>query len=323
MSSILLIRMLEVGDVASIALPAARYLEKHHPDSQLQVLTHGEGLALFQLAMPNVPVLHLENHFWPDNILQAMEAFLGLAEQIIGQDFKQIVNLDTAFMPCFLARFLKDAGEPVTGNMLSISVAELIDQIQNQSLQADYVNDYRQYMQSSYFGMYKWQTPWWESGNLPDHGYSEFYLRQCCGFNDIEMDISIAIAADKALLKQKINQSIICLALGSVEQGYPYLVALRQGLRKAGYVVTDADDSVSVEQRLARLKASELLVCLPNAAFALANAVGTPTLLLSTDVDPRILMPDYATEQSEGVPSAQSLVESIQSIFSEAADERN
>lgn len=81
-----------------------------------------------------------------------MESFLGLAEDIIIDAYSQIVNLDTAFMPCFLARFLQDAGEPVIGNFLNMSIQKLITRAQAQSLDADYVNLASSYLDSIFLG---------------------------------------------------------------------------------------------------------------------------------------------------------------------------
>ena len=43
MSNILVIRMLELGDVASVGLAAVRHLVKQNPDANVYCLTHGEG----------------------------------------------------------------------------------------------------------------------------------------------------------------------------------------------------------------------------------------------------------------------------------------
>ena len=68
------------------------------------------GAELLRIAEPNVEVLTLENNLWPDDILLAIESFLGMAETIVTIEFDSIINLDTAFMPCFLARFFERCG---------------------------------------------------------------------------------------------------------------------------------------------------------------------------------------------------------------------
>ncbi|ALS99075.1 hypothetical protein [Lacimicrobium alkaliphilum] len=131
---VLLIRMQPLGDVAAIGIPALRYFRSRLSEANIEALSFAQGKTLLKLAQPDVRVFGLEQQEWPDNIIPAMETFLGLAEQIVSEGYDQIINLDTGFMPCFLARFLKDAGEPVVGNYMSISVQELLEQFQQQTL---------------------------------------------------------------------------------------------------------------------------------------------------------------------------------------------
>lgn len=317
MTKVLVIRMLEVGDVASIALPALRHVKQQSPDAAMTCLTHAQGVDVIQLGQPDVEIMQLEDGLWPDNILKSIEAFLGLAEKIVAREFTQIINLDTAFMPCLLARFLNDAGETVTGNTLNISLQQLISQVQDQSLTPEYVNHYQEYMQSTFFGMHKWSTDWWESGSLPDKGYPEFYLKQCCGFNGIEMDQQIAVEADSSLSSKDDSAKIISIAISGPEADPGYIDDIVDILEDKGYVVNLDGLDIPLDKRLARIKASDLIVCSADAAFSFANAVGCPTLLITADIDPRILMPDYATDNSDGLPSPSSLAESIDSIFQE------
>lgn len=305
--------MLEMGDVASIAVPTIRQIKQQNSTANVFCLTHGQGAEILRLAVPDIQILTLPNQQWPDNILHALEAFLGLAEQIIDIKFDQIINLDTAFMPCFLARFLKDAGEPVQGNYLSVSLQTLIEQIQNQSLQADYVNNISEYMQSTFMGMSRWHSQWWLSDNLPDGGYPEYYLTLCCGFKNIAANTLIDVEDDPQY--SKVTKRIIYLALHDALRPYQQLHELVSVLRSNGYLVIEDNENESVGIRLQALKASDLLVCLPNAMFALANCVNTQTLLIPGVLDPRILMPDYATEQAEEYPTASELAQSITSIF--------
>ncbi|GEA11655.1 hypothetical protein [Alteromonas sp. KUL49] len=107
---ILLIRMAEAGDVLSVGLPAVRYFKTKFPNADISVLTYGDCAGFFTIAEPSVSLITLPQDEWPENIINAIETFLGLAEKIIGQGFSRIVNLDTAFMPCFLARFFKRRG---------------------------------------------------------------------------------------------------------------------------------------------------------------------------------------------------------------------
>ena len=321
---ILLIRMLGLGDVTCIGIPALRHLQRQFPEAEFHFLTYAAGEEVIKLAEPKVKTMSLKKGQWPDDILAAMEAFLGLAEQIVGEAYSLIVNLDTWFMPCFLARFLKDAGEPVEGNLISMPVSTLLEDFQSQTLQPDYVNNPEQYMQSSWFSMVRWHTPWWLSGFVPDNGYPEFYLRSCCGFDNIKMDMSIDVKADAKLEQTRQYKKVIALALSArtEERNYPYAKELEQLLKDKGYFVwTGFDGSVSMAKTLKKLKASDLLVTVPSAPQWLATAVDCPSLVVCGEVDPRTLMPDYATDPSSIPVAAKDLVESIESVFEVAHNE--
>lgn len=315
MTKILVVRMLEMGDVASIALPAIRYIKQATPNADVYCLTHAQGHELISLLEPDVQLLGLENGVWPDDIFQGLEAFLGIAESVIEIKFDQIINLDTAFMPCFLARFLKDAGEPVQGNYIGLSLQELIDKIQNQTLQPAYVNDVQQYMQSTFFGMFKWHTQWWQSDVLCDHGYPEFYLKNCCGFNQINYD---PVLLTPSVKKEKTNSNRVYLGLNDPHMPYLHIDALVKELQQRGFTVEVDQENASISSRLKGLNNSDLAVCFANAVYALANSVGTPTLLVPMQLDPRILMPDFALDPSNETPLAEDLADSIVSIFEDS-----
>lgn len=320
-AKILIIRMLGLGDVTCIGIPAIRYIKSKYPEADISVLTFAAGADVVQLAEPDVTVLKIEKEEWPDNIIPAMERFLMLAEKIIGQEYQKIINLDTWFMPCFLARFLKDAGEPLQGNFMSIPVADLIDQLDKQTLQHDYVHNPANYMSSTFFGMSRWHTPWWEYGTVPDFGYPEFYLRQCCGFAEIEMNMQIAVDASHKLTKIATKQKVIALATEArtAERSYPDGKALQKLLEKAGfYVWSGFDGSQPMRKTLSMLKSSDLLITVPSAPQWLATTVGCPSLVVVGEVDARTLMPDYATENSKIPVPAVELVESVISIFENA-----
>ena len=315
---ILIIRMLGLGDVTCIGIPAIRHIRKQCPDAEIHALTYAAGADVLKLAEPSVRVHGLKQGEWPENIVDAMQTFLGLAETILGEEYTQIINLDTWFMPCFLARFLKDAGEPVIGNTMGIGVAELVDKFQNQTLSADYVNTPAQYMQSSWLSMEQWHTTWWEYGEPPERGYPEFYLRRCCGFSGIEMNMSIDVAPDEYFSASK--RPVIALATNArtIERHYPHGEALQRQLEKAGCDVwTGFDGRCSVAQTLAQLKASALLVTVPSAPQWLAATVETPSLVISGGVDPRTLMPDFATDMSPEPVPPEELVEGVLAILEE------
>lgn len=319
---ILLIRMLGLGDVTCIGIPAIRHLKKKFPSAEITVLTYAAGEEILKLAEKDIKIMSLAKGEWPDDILKGMETFLLLAEKIIGEEFTRVVNLDTWFMPCFLARFLKDAGESVEGNFMSISVAKLIEEFQAQTLKQEYVHDPANYIESTFFSMGRWHTPWWQYGVTEDFGYPEFYLRHCCGFSDIEMDMAIDVVPTPKLAKIAKRQKVIALACDARtnERNYPYAKELQKELEKAGFFVwTGFDGSVSMRKTLSMLKASDLLITVPSAPQWLATTVGCPSLVIVGDVDARTLMPDFATEQSNEPVRPDELVESVRSIFQEVS----
>lgn len=297
---ILLIRMLNEGDVAAIGVPALRFFRQKFPQAELHFLTFGQGKTIIQLAEPDTTIHVLD--IWPDDFFQAMEAFLGLAETIIGEAYQQIVNLDTAFMPCFLARFLQDAGEPVSGNYLSISIEQMLSQVKDQSLQADYVNTTAAYMVSSFFTMSRWHTNWWESQYLPDGGYPEFYLKQCCGFSGLLMDLTIKLPTQP---KKERDTKVVALCLSQSEDGYlyPHTEALRLALQSKGITVRqDKEVNNSVGKFLQLLSESDLMVAKPGTNKWIADAVNCPSLLISGATDPKVFMPEFATDATVPCP---------------------
>lgn len=315
---ILIIRMLGLGDVTSIGIPALRFVKQRNPDADIHFLTFAAGKEVIQLAEPNVKVIGLERGEWPDNIVYAMETFLGLAEDIVGVGYQQIINLDTWFMPCFLSRFLKDAGEPVIGNLMSISVGDLVDQFQTQTLKPEYVNEPAAYMQSTWFSMQRWNTLWWESGLSPEGGYPEFYLKTCCGFADIELDMHIDVTADRHLSKIRKSKKIVALACDArtQERNYPYAADLKKLLNASGvHVWSGFDGKVPMKQTLAQLATTDLLITVPSAPQWLAAAVNCPSLVITGNVDPRTLMPDYATDMSENPILPEVLADGVSAIL--------
>lgn len=325
-SKILIIRMLGLGDVTCIGIPAIRHFKKKFPEAELCVLTYAAGEELLAIAEPDVRLITLKQGDWPDDFLPAIEAFLGLAETLIGESFTQIVNLDTWFMPCFLARFLKDVGESVSGNYLSKSLQQLLTEFEAQTLRPEYVNDPSAYIDSSFMAMPRWHSAWWEFGTLPDYGYPEFFLRFCCGFADIDMNMAITVSENPRLAKVRRRKKVIALATSArtEERNYPFGDKLASLLKQAGYEVwTGFDGSQSMRKTLAKLKATDLLVTVPSAPQWLATCVGCPSLVISGDVEPRTLMPDYATEPGDEPISPEELFDSIRSIFSANASQKN
>ncbi|MDP5032903.1 glycosyltransferase family 9 protein [Paraglaciecola sp.] len=299
---ILIIRMLSDSDVVAIGLPALRFFKQKFPEAEIHFLSFGQAAGVLKLAEPETDVKVLE--YWPDDFFQAMEAFLGLAEDIIGEAYSQIVNLDTAFMPCFLARFLQDAGEPIGGNYLSISIQTLLDKVKDQSLQADYVNVPATYMLSSFFTMSRWFSNWTVGDYLPEGGYPEFYLKQCCGFGSITMDNRIDMNIQPGA-RNETKKATVALCLSQSDDGYiyPYSTDLALALQEAGCKVWfDRDSNFELSGLLRKLANSDLVVCKASAFKWYADAVACPTLLISGMANPKIVMPDFATDTTAPCP---------------------
>lgn len=347
---ILLIRMLSVKDTATIGAAALRHFRQTFPHSHIDFLTFGDGVDIIKMIDPDITIFSLPAHAWPNDLLVAIEAFLGLAEKIIPNQYSQIVNLDTAFMPCFLARFLHDAGENVAGNMLNISVHSLFSQFKEQSLKPDFVQSTEYYMQSSFSGMSRLHSRWWDTQQQFDAGFTEFYLRECCGFRNIDIDTSIPTehlpAANSPIYSNDKGNSAVqapteraktialCLADAHDGYAYPYVLEL-QHLREAkGYRVwTNAHSKLPLLQMLSKVSAADLVVNKPGESQWYGAAVGCLTLLISASESPLLSMPDYATEQTERCPvhcpftqgkeeqcccdKPEELADGIESIFTE------
>jgi ADP-heptose:LPS heptosyltransferase len=340
---VLIIRMLSSADVCAIGLPVLRYFKKTLPDADIHFLTFGDGAEMIRLAEPSLKVKHVTQSQWPDDFFLAMESFLGLAEEIIGETYNQIINLDTTFMPCFLARFLADASEPVSGNYLNISVQQLLQQVQDKSLQAEYVNSTATFMASSFANMHKWHGRWWQNEAEYEGGYPEFYLTKCCGLADDNLDLSIVVSPDKRLIKKAKTNKVIGLCLSQSDDGYlyPHDDRLKKLLEQKGFVVwTEQDAKQNIRSLLKMLSASDLMVSKPSGYRWYAQAVNCVTLLISGHSEPALLMPEFATDpvslcMQHGVnhnnidvvdcncEPPEDLVESIESIFSHIAEQQN
>ena len=340
---VLLIRMLSSADVCAIGLPVLRYFQKNNPQAEIHFLTFGDGAELIRLAEPNVVIHHVTQQQWPDNFFLAMESFLGLAEEIVGENYSQIINLDTTFMPCFLARFLADAGEPVSGNYLNMSVQQLIQQFQDKSLQAEYVNSPQAFMASSFVNMHKWFGRWWQYDAEYEGGYPEFYLTKCCGLVVDKLDQAINVGVDKRLVKKAKSNKVIGLCFGQSDDGYlyPHTERLKKLLEQKGFVVwTDQETKGNIRSLLKMLAATDLMVCKPSGHRWYAQAVDCATLLVSGNSEPALLMPEFATDPVSpcmlhsvsqnsiavvdcNCDKAEDLVESIESIFIHFAEQQD
>ncbi|MER2492161.1 glycosyltransferase family 9 protein [Catenovulum sediminis] len=293
---ILIIRLLNLADVAAIGVPALRYFKQQNPSAEFTFLTFSQGAEVIQLAEPDCGVMQLARDQWPEDFIPAMEAFLGLAEQIVGEAYDQIINLDTSFMACFLTRFLKDAGERAMGNYLSISVQELIEQFQKQALKPEYVNQPSAYLESTFSAMHKWFTPWWEAEYLPNEGYPEHFLVTCCGFDRLQMNMSIPVTADKKLTQAGQGKKTIALA-GNALPNYPHMQVVKKRLLELGYQVwSEPFTDMPIKEKLEKLAACDLLITPPSELLWLAKTVNCKVLLISGATQPQMIMPDFATD---------------------------
>ena len=296
---ILLIRMMGLGDVASILIPAVKLFRTKHPDAEISVLTYGAGNEL----MPLVPQVHsvftIEPEQWPGDIIPAMESFFNIATSLLPYKHDLIVNLDTWFMPCLMARALMDAGLPFEGNHLSMSTAEFIDKLAHQQISADYIYTPARYLESTYANMKDWVIPWWNK--YPDAGsYPQFYLNHCCGFKG-EVEIALDLPVDKQLLEEAQGRRIIALSASGriIAKQYPHAEELRHQLQEAGFHVWgEFNSTIPMATTLGRLRASDLLVTVPTSTQWLAKLMGCPSLLIPGPQDPRVLGAELTVAKS-------------------------
>ena len=162
---ILVIRFMGLGDVASILVPAVKRLKRQMPEAVVDVLTYGAGVELMQLMDEVHAVLGVAPEQWPGDLQPAMQSFAGIAEVVLAQGYDRIINLDTWFMPCFLARLLLDAGANVEGNYINSSIAEFSQRLHSNQLTQSYFED-GHFLASSYPQMPDWFNPLWTM----DHG---------------------------------------------------------------------------------------------------------------------------------------------------------
>ncbi|MCU7554987.1 hypothetical protein OCL06_10280 [Alteromonas sp. ASW11-19] len=307
---ILIIRMADPGDVLAIGLPALRYFQHHYPQADITFLTHGNSATFIEMGAPGVPVITLPQGEWSDNIVEAMEQFLGLAEKIVAGGFTRIINFDTAFMPCFLARFLKDAGEPIEGNVLSYPIGELITGLQQQTLSQEQVNNPEHYISSSWLTFGQWFTPWWESPNPPEQGYPGFFLNRCCNLTNLQLDMQLPVSEKDKGARQ------VSVCLDNVAPSLLDTQAFLEGLQRNDIRYTLIDSGAEIESSLSQIAASSLLITQPSAYQWYATATQTPVLLVCGDFDPRLTMPDFATNRGQTV-DANTLVNDVIDLLKE------
>lgn len=282
--------MMGLGDVASILVPALKLIREQHPGATTDVLTYEAGSQLMEL-MPEVnKVLAVSREQWPDDLGPAIQSFINIAEVVAVQQYDLIINLDTWFMPCFLARLMQDSGLPVEGNYLNQPVEAFFNELNNNTLTQNYFSEPQRYLDSSFPHMQDWLLPWWEKYSDAG-GYPEFYLRHCCGF-DGELDVALPIAADETFKQAAGGKPIIALSMSGSKPSKQYRQReqLVQLLEQAGYYVWGQfDGSLPMEVTLGRLKVTDLLITVPTSTQWLARLVGCPSLMISGPLPPVVL----------------------------------
>lgn len=286
---ILLIRMLGLGDVAAILVPAVRLVRARHPGAEIDVLTFDAGVDLMTMVPEVSSVLAVTRDQWPETLPQAVDSFLAVGETVLARGYDRIVNLDTWFMPCFLAQALKDHGAPVSGNHLKLPVADLYRRLRAGTLAQRDFSDPPHFLASTFPAMDEWFGRWWQAH--PDiWGYPDFYLNHCCGL-DGAVDHRIDVAADQAFRAAAGGRPIVALSLqgSKAAKRYKWPDELRRQLEDAGFHVwSQFDGSLPLAVTLARLKATDLLVSVATSTQWLARAVGCPSLIITGALPPVI-----------------------------------
>lgn len=294
---ILLIRMMGLGDVASILIPAVHMMHQRYPAAKVDVMTYRAGNELMMLVPRVHAMLPVESSQWPEDLLPAADSFLKIAEVVMAQDYDLIINLDTWFMPCFMAQALFEAGLPVQGNHLNCSVAEFFQKLRQGVLTQAYFQLPEHYMASTFPHMQDWTKPWWQM--YPEAGsYPEFYLRHCCGFPEA-FRMELDVMADSALLGQADGRRIVALSMSGSKPGkqYPHAAKLRQLLQQAGYLVwSQFDGSAGMPVTLGRLKVTDLLITVPTSTQWLAKLVACPSLMIPGALPPAVLGAELTME---------------------------
>lgn len=295
---ILVIRMTGLGDVASILIPATRLLQQQHPEASISALTYGAGCELMALAPGISTILDVTPEHWPDEFDFAVQNFMDIAEFIAAQQFDQIINLDTAFMPCFLARVLKDLKLDLAGNYINLSIHDLFQKLSQRELDQSYFQEPAKYLSSSFPHMADWTIPWWLKYSDTD-AYPGFYLNHCCGLKGA-IDISLDIEPDLEFYRQSDGKKIIALSTSGSKPSKQYRAsnALRLQLEQAGYFVwSQFDGSLPMATTLGRLKVTDMLVTVPTSSQWLAKLVGCPSLMIPGPLPPSVLGAEIVVDQ--------------------------
>lgn len=286
---ILITRLAGLGDVACILIPAVRLIRRSEPAAQIDVLTYGAGVELMSLCEDVANVLSISEEQWPRDLLSATESFVDIAKVIAVQDYERIICLDTWFMPCFLARVLRDVGLNVEGNMIDMPVRDFFQKLHGGKLHPAYF-EHSNFMTSTYPRMGDWSTAWWLNQHDSAH-YPEFYLKHCCGFGD-DIVFNLPVESDAEFRTSAAGKKIIAVSFkGSTAfKSYPYADQLVQKLEDEGYVVWSGfDGSLPMRTTLGRLAVTDLLITVATSTQWLGKLVGCPSLMLPGAMHPATL----------------------------------
>lgn len=290
---ILLIRLMGLGDVASILVPAVTIHKQRYPDAAITALTYQAGGEIMALHPDVDDVICLSKAEWPDDLLPAVTQFMQLGESIAAKRFDLIVNLDTWFMPCFLARALRDAGIDARGNYLNQSIEDFMKKAISAEISQGFFDKPGNYMASTFPNMSQWTIPWWEQH--PDTGYPDFYLRACCGFSE-PLQMQLPCAPDAKLLQEANGRPVVALSMqGRADyKNYRHRGQLAEQLETRGvYCWSQFDGSVPMQTTLNRLSATQLLVTVPTSTQWLGRLAGCPSLILPGPMSPTLLDAEF------------------------------
>lgn len=294
---ILITRLVGLGDVASILIPAARMVRRAAPEAQIDVLTYQAGVELMSLCEVVQNVLSITEQQWPRDLEPATQSFMNIARVIAMRGYDRIICLDTWFMPCFLARVLKDIGLNVEGNTIDMPAAEFFEKLCGGQLSAGYFQ-HTNFMASSYPNMADWQTAWWLKPHDSIH-YPEFYLKHCCGLGD-NVEFDLPVEPDLRFKEHATDRKIIAVSFkgSAAYKNYPNADALIQRLHDEDYVVwSQFDGSLPMQTTLGRLAVTDLLITVATSTQWLARLVGCPSLMLPGAMHPATLGAELVVDQ--------------------------
>lgn len=294
---ILITRLVGLGDVAAILVPAVRLVRRAEPSAQIDVLTYQAGVEIMSLCKDVTNVLSITQEQWPADLLQATQSFLDIAKVIAMQGYGRIICLDTWFMPCFLARVLKDVGLNVEGNTIDVPVAVFFEKLHGGTLPPDYF-EHTNFLTSTYPRMRDWQTAWWLKQNNYAH-YPQFFLEHCCGLGS-DIVFELPVEPDEEFRRQAAGRKIVGVSFrgSTTYKSYPHADALARCLREEGYVVWSGfDGSLPMHTTLGRLAVTDLLITVATSTQWLARLVGCPSLMLPGAMHPATLGADITVDQ--------------------------